>query len=73
MFATYLEEGMRDQSKFLEEICILVFSYDINDSGNDIKRKDGRHCEMLRVKDDLVQLLTFAEPRDCSDCSQAIT
>ena len=42
MFAAYLEEGMRDQSKFLEEIWILLFSYDINDFGNDIKRKDGQ-------------------------------
>jgi hypothetical protein len=33
MLATDLEEGMslRDQSKFLEEICVLIFSYDIND------------------------------------------
>jgi hypothetical protein len=31
MFVTDLEEGMRDQSKFLEEIYVLVFSYDIND------------------------------------------
>ena len=34
----------------LEEICILVFSYDINDFGNDIKRKDGRHRGMLNVE-----------------------
>jgi hypothetical protein len=40
MFATDLEEGMRDQSKFLEEICVFIFSYDINDFVNDIKRKD---------------------------------
>jgi hypothetical protein len=31
MFATDLAEGMRDQSKFLEEIRVFVFSYDIND------------------------------------------
>jgi hypothetical protein len=42
MFATDLEEGMRDQSEFLEEICVFVFSYDINDMGNNFERKDGR-------------------------------
>jgi hypothetical protein len=31
MFATVLEEGLGDQSKFLEELCVFVFSYDIND------------------------------------------
>ena len=32
-FATDLEERMslRDQGKFLEEICLFFFSYDIND------------------------------------------
>ena len=39
MLATDLVEGMRDQSKFLEEICVFVFSYDIDDQGNDIKRR----------------------------------
>ena len=38
---------MRDESTFLEEICVFVFSYDINDQGNNIKRKVGRHCGML--------------------------
>ena len=48
MFVTDLEEGMRDKSKFFEEICVFVFSYVINDSGNDIKRKGGRYiCGML--------------------------
>jgi hypothetical protein len=47
MFATDLVEGMRDQSKFFEEIFVIVFSYGINDYGNDIKRKNGRHCGML--------------------------
>jgi hypothetical protein len=31
MFATDLVEGMRDQSKILEEIYVVVFSYIIND------------------------------------------
>ena len=31
MFATYLKEGMRDQGKFFEEICVFVISYDINE------------------------------------------
>ena len=44
MFATDLEEGMRDQSKFLEEICILVFSYDIYDQGNDIEGRTDDIC-----------------------------
>ena len=30
MFATDPEGGMRYQSKFLEEICVFVFSCDIN-------------------------------------------
>ena len=30
MSATDPEEGMRYQSKFLEEICVLVFSCNIN-------------------------------------------
>ena len=41
---------MRDQSKFLEEICIFVFSYDINDQVNDIERKNGGHCGLLDVE-----------------------
>ena len=53
MFATDLdsEEGMGDQSKFLEEICVFVFSYDINDLDSDIIWKNviGRHCGMLNV------------------------
>ena len=43
MFATDLVEAMRDQSKFLEEICVFVFCYGINDLDNNIKLKDGRH------------------------------
>ena len=31
MFVTNLEEGMRDEGKFLEEICVFFFCYDIND------------------------------------------
>ena len=42
MFDTDLVEGMRDQSKFLEEICVFVIFYDINDLNNDVERKDGR-------------------------------
>ena len=38
---------MRDQSKILEEIGVFVFFYDINDLGNDIKRKDGRHSRSV--------------------------
>ena len=34
---------MGDQSKFLDEIRVIAFSYDINDMVNDIKRKIGRH------------------------------
>ena len=49
MFATDLEECMRDQSKLLEEICVAVFSYVINDYGNDIERKYGQHCGILNV------------------------
>ena len=50
MFSADLEEGMRDQSKFLEEICVFVFFYLINDLIDDIKRKDGRHCGMLNLE-----------------------
>ena len=39
MFATVLVEEMRDQSNVLEEICVSVFSYGINDLDNNIKRK----------------------------------
>ena len=49
MFATDLVKAMGDQRKFLEEIGVFVFSYDINDYGNDIKRKIGRHCRMVTV------------------------
>ena len=38
---------MRDQSKILEEIGVFFFFYDINDLGNDIKRKDGRHLSKV--------------------------
>ena len=50
MFATDLEERMGDQSKLLEEISVFVFSYDIDDKGNDIKRKIRRHSGMLNVE-----------------------
>ena len=50
MFATDLVEGMRDQGKFLEEIFVFVFSYDIKDYFNDIKRKGGRHCGMFGLQ-----------------------
>ena len=46
---------MRDQGKILEEIYVLVFSYDIEDQGNDIKRKDGRHCGMLNAPRSLLR------------------
>ena len=46
MFATDLVEGMRDQGKVLEEICVVVIAYDVNDLVNDFERKDGRHCGM---------------------------
>ena len=54
MFATVLVEEIRDQSKFLEEICVFVFSYGINDLGNNIKRKGDRHrWNVESVEDDL--------------------
>ena len=49
MFDTDLLEGMRDQGKLFEKICVL-FSYVINDQGNDFKRKNGQHCGMLNVE-----------------------
>ena len=51
MLATDLVEGMRDQSKFLDERYVIVFSYVINDLGNNIIRKDGRHrnVELLKL------------------------
>lgn len=51
MFVTDLEEGMRYQSKFFEENCVVVFSYAINDKGNNFERKGGWHiCELLNVE-----------------------
>ena len=41
VFATDMEGGIGDQSKFLEKICVFVFSYDIKNKGKDIKRKSG--------------------------------
>ena len=56
MFVTDLEEGMGDQSKFFEEICVFVIPYVIDNKGNDFERKDGRHiCGML-----IVELLTLS-------------
>ena len=43
MFAADLEEGMRDQGKYLEEMCVFAFSCDIDNQGKDIKRKNRRH------------------------------
>ena len=63
MFATDLVEEMTDKSKFLDEIQVRViaFSYDINDFGNNIVRKDqgkdghrGMERRALLAKDDLI-------------------
>ena len=49
IWSTDLEEGIRDSSKFLEQLCVFVFSYDINDYSDDIKRKNGWHCRILNA------------------------
>ena len=57
MFTTNLEEGMRDQGKFLEKICVFGFSNDINDSVKDIKRENGGHCGIERRTSSLKDLI----------------
>ena len=50
MFAADLEELMINHGMFLEEICVSVFCYDINNWGKDIKRRERRHCGILNVE-----------------------
>ena len=40
-------DKIRDQSKFLEEICVFAFSYVINDQGNGFERKELRNFELI--------------------------
>lgn len=45
-----MEEGRRDQGKVFEEISVFASSYDFNNLGKDLKRKNGRHCGTLNVE-----------------------
>ena len=58
---------MRDQSKFLEEICVVVFPYYIDDYGNDIERKNRRHCRILNVERRDGNVVTMLQMLMCID------